>query len=478
MSSSKTAAPTDSAPNKDTAAREKVWRAEIHTPAAEYNANVPCDAIEPDPQNRDKISKERVANMAASIKAVGLLQPIVLRALDGGKYRIIAGEHRWRAHLELKLKTIAARIYKNQSDLDAAKKKAVENAQRTDLTPIERATRFKELTELGENQKSIGALFGGLSQPVVANALRLLDLPPAVQELISKGELSEAHGVALVRWAKFPRVCLFIAESAITDRTSSKDLNQRELPFSYYLKEEGLVTEINTGSHYSGRMYVLPDEFKNDPAFVRFHSTTYYLHPEDPKENKWLPLKAKLDAAMDAKEAAAAERESKKGGKASGDGKPSKEALERKKKIAENKQARTEATIARQVMLDQLAKTKELDASSLVVVAKAAFESHWNIGRGASEVAEKLGISLPKGFAPSSLKWLAKLKPVDLLRLCAGAIADDECESGSKFAWGVESLEDTAQILGAKKSAAVEQSATALIASAAKAKADAKKGAK
>ncbi len=251
----------------------------------------------------------------------------------------------------------------------------------------------------------------------------------------------------------------------------------RDLPCSYQLKRAGLVTEINTGSHYSGRMYVLPADIKKDPSFVPVYRDTFYLHPEDPKQNVWLPLKAKLDAEMDAKEKADEARESKKAGKGSADGKPTKEALEQKKKIAENKQARTEATIARQVMHEQLAKTKELDASSIVVVAKAAFESHWKIGRGASQVAAKLGITLPKGFSPGNLKGLEKLKPVDLLRLCAGAIADRECEDGAKFAWGVDSLQDTAQLLGAKKSAAVEKSATALLDAATKAK-TAKKGAK
>lgn len=476
MSTPKTAATTDSAPNKDTASREKAWREEIHTPVAEYNANVPCDSIEPDPNNRDKIDKTRVSAMAASIKVVGLLQPIVLRALDGGKYRIIAGEHRWRAHLELKLKTIAGRIYKNETDLAAAKKKAVENAQRVDLTPIERAKRFKELSDLGENQKGIGVLFGGLSQPVVANALRLLELPAEVQGLISEGTLSEAHGVSLVRFAKWPRVCACIARHAISNGASSKSLNNDRLPYSYQLKQAKLVVEINTGSSWSSEpLYVLPAELRQHPSFFRGNQETHYLLPEDGSPNLWEPVKAKLDAERAAKEAAAEKREKSAGTKG---GKLSKEyvkqAAERKKVIAVNKQARAEATIARQKMHEQLAETKAFDAASIVVVAKAAFASHRKIGRCASQVATKLGIALPKGFNPDSLKWLAKLKPVDLLRLCAGAIADDECESGAKFAWGIDGLEDTAQLLGAKKSAAVTEAATQSIANAAKAKATAK----
>ncbi len=480
MSSPKTAATTDSAPNESTASRQKAWREETHTPAAEYNANVPCDVIEPDPQNRDKIDKARVTNMAASIKAVGLLQPIVLRALEGGKYRIIAGEHRWRAHLELKLKTIAARIYKNQSDLDAAKKKAVENAQRVDLTPIERAKRFKELTELGANQKEIGVLFGGLSQPVVANALRLLELPSEVQQLVSAGELSEAHGVSLARFSKWPRICACMASQAIRDRVSSKQLNGQALPYSYELKRTKLVVGINTGSSWSSEpMYEIPAELKKNPAFIRQHSDTYYLLPEDGSPNLWEPVKAQQDAERAKKEEAAAKREKSGEAKNGGGSKEDrKRALERKKTIAANKQARAEATIAREKMHEQLAATRNFDAASIVVVAKAAFDSHWKIARAATSVAAKLGIALPKGFSPGRLSSLAKLKPVDLLRLTAGAIADDECESGGKFAWGIDSLEDTAQLLGGKKSAAVSDAATETITNAAKAKAAAKKGAK
>lgn len=451
-------APKDSAPN-----------------AATFDAAVKCNLIEPDPKNRDKIDKERVKALAATIAEVGLLQPIVLRAIEGGRYRIIAGEHRWRAHLELKRPTIAATIFASESELDAAKKKAVENAMRVDLTPIERAKRFRELAELGESQKNIGELFGGLSQPVVANALRLLELPASVQKLLAEGKLSEAHGVSLVRFAPWSRACEIIAHRAVKDGYSSKTLNSERIPFRWDLIQRGLVIEINTGSHYSGPIYELPADFKKDPGCVDAGHATYYFLPDDEKENKWPAIKANLDQERTEKEAAAAKQQKAKVAKG---GKPTKEALERKKVIAENKQARTEASLARGAVLQHLSKTKDIDPAALTIVVAKAFVSHWRIGRFATPAATGLSIPLPKGFAPDSLSWLSKLKPVDLLRVCAGAIALDACEQGIKQSYGVQELEEVSLLLGAKKTEALRKEAAGVLVGVARANAVKTKGRK
>lgn len=465
MSAAATAAPAkDSAPNNIT--REKIWKAEIHTPAATYNANVPLDSIEPDPKNRDKISKEDVAKMAASIQAVGLLQPIVLRELGGGRYRIIAGEHRWRAHKELKLLTIRAMIYKDQSDLDAAKKKAVENAQRVDLTPIERAKRFRELVGLGSSQKEIGELFGGLSQPVVANALRLLELPADVQAMLSDGLLSEAHGVGMVRFAAWPRACTMIAHLALNRGDNSKSLNEDRLPFTYELVRKGLAYQICTSSYSGG--YKLPEDFKKDPGFFAGHYDSWYLKPTDPKADKWPALKAKLDAE---KAAAATKAEKKEGAKQSKMDPAA--AAKRRKVIADNKQARAETTLARAAAFKQLQETKDLDTACLELVAQKAFAHDW-VGARAEDVAKELGIALQKGFNENNLDHLAKLKSVDLLRLVTGCVVQKKTEDALRFASDVES--EVAHVLGAKKTAKAKQAATDQLAAAAAAKLAKKKG--
>lgn len=464
MSAAKMTAPKDSAPNT---AREKSWKAEIHTPAATYNANVPLDVIEPDPKNRDKISKEDVAKMAASIQAVGLLQPIVLRELGGGRYRIIAGEHRWRAHKDLKLLTIRAMIYKDQSDLDAAKKKAAENAQRVDLTPIERAKRFRELAELGASQKEIGELFGGLSQPVVANALRLLELPADVQTMVSAGELSEAHGVGLVRFAAWSKACTYIANQVVRNEWTSKQLTGRDLPFGRSLAHLGLAYEINTYS-YGPDAYALPKEFKSELGFFLGGYNSHYLKPADPKADKWPALKAKLDAERTAKSKVAEKKEGAKQSKMD----PA-AAAKRRKVIADNKQARTETALARTAAFKQLQETKDLDTSYLELVAQKAFAHDW-VGSRVEDVAKELGIALQQGFNEANLAHLAKLKPVDLLRLVTGCIVQKKTDDALRFAHDVES--EVAHVLGAKKTAKVKQAAADQLEAVAKAKAAKKKG--
>lgn len=428
MNTPKTAAPTDSAPNNE--ARIVAFRSEIHTPEAEYNANVPIDLIEPDPNNRDKIDPARVTALAATIATEGLLQPIVLRLLANGNYRIMAGEHRWRAHRELKRDTIAARIYKNETDLTAAKKKAVENALRVELTPLERAKRFRELEELGASQKEIGALFGGLSQPVVANAMRLLGLPDEVQDMVSDGRLSEAHGVSLARFSRWPRVCACIARNCIAREDAAKYLNREKLPYTYELKRAKLVEEINTGSHWSGGpIYTLPAEVKNDPDFIELHQSTYYLLPDEGKGgavNKWAKIKAELDKVMAEKEAAQKKAEAKRVAKG---GAPTAEQLERKKKIAANKAARGAVEIALAGAVQRVKGSKGIDALSLFLLASECL-----VRMDVEAASRLLGITLPPKFQDYRHEDWAKLSPPEALRLAAVGLALEKAKEALRHA--------------------------------------------
>jgi len=269
----------DSAPNKSaTASREKEWEGEIHTPEAEYNANVPIYAIERDPANRVPAAED-IAERAESIKAIGLLQPVVLRVMGGGKYRLMAGETRVEAFKLLKRLTIPARIYKDQSEIDASVKSLVENAQRSDLKPTERAKRFKHLADLKIPQKEIGQLAGGLSQPVVANSIRLLELPAEVQAWVDNGELSEAHGVNLVKWAKWPKACVRMARMAIDHEYSAKALLEEGIPFANQLVDDGLLEKIQIKDQYysDGAVYKLPRHFHSHRDFIVGEYKAYYF---------------------------------------------------------------------------------------------------------------------------------------------------------------------------------------------------------
>lgn len=420
-------APKDSAPNTKLS-------------EAEYNANVPIDLIEPDPKNRDKMDKAHVTAMAESIKAVGLLQPIVLRMQASGKYRLIAGEHRWRAYQELKRPTIAARIYRDESDLAAAKKKAVENAQRVDLTPIERAKRFKELQELGAGQKEIGLLFGGLSQPVVANGLRLLELPTDVQEMISAKDLSEAHGVSLVRFAKWPRVCSRIAEMARDHGYSSKSLNEEGIPFANECIGRGLIEKIQIKDRYysDGAIYKLPRQFGSHRDFLVNEYYAYYFVPEDPKDNVWAAEKKLQDAARAKadvdKRAREAKALAKNGGK-------SNDAIERAKVREKNKAIRASNLAALNKAFEKLKQTPEPTALLVSILVDRAIGGAFGVKR-ICEAAELVEVEIPNGvISPSggygmhNIKVMAGMSVIELSRLAVAVILGKDIDDANKNAW-------------------------------------------
>ncbi|MBR6748098.1 MAG: ParB/RepB/Spo0J family partition protein [Clostridia bacterium] len=153
--------------------------------------------IQPNPnQPRRSFDEESLAALAESIKEHGLIQPIAVRK-DGEKYRIIAGERRWRACRMAGLKEIPA-VVLEADELKTLELALVENLQREDLNPIEEAESFQTLiSRFGLTQEDAGRRVGR-SRPAVANALRLLTLPEDLQKLVRDGQLSAGHARALL----------------------------------------------------------------------------------------------------------------------------------------------------------------------------------------------------------------------------------------------------------------------------------------
>ena len=464
MTISTAEAPVDSAPNTSTNAREREWKAEIHTPDAEYNANVPIDLIEPDPKNRE-VLEAAVAGMAASIKSDGLLQPIVLSKLDGGKYRIIAGEHRWRAFKLLKRETIPARIYKSEDELSAARKGAIENFNREQLTPVERARKFKQLQDLGMKQKEIGAMLGGISQPVIANALRLLELPAAVQEMVNAGELTEAHGVVLCRFARWPRVCACIGRMAREHGYSSKDLHGQKLPFAGQCVQEGLMVQINTGSHYAGPLYVLPPDLAKDPDFIATHVNTYYVLPEDPNNpatpNKWAPVQERLDRERVEREAASKTREAKKAAKSGG---MTDEQKERKRVLEKNKAQRIENLLGLGAAVEKLKRTPAPTTLLVAILTEKAIAGGFGAKR-LEEAAEMVGVKLPSGVVSSNgghglrdVDAMRKMDAADLARFAVAVLLAKEVDDANRNAWALP--KNVEAVMNSKVSAAASTSSS------------------
>jgi ParB family chromosome partitioning protein len=159
---------------------------------------LPIEMIERNTRNpRRDFREEDLEELAQSIKAHGIVQPVVVRPIANGRYEIIAGERRWRAAQRASLHDIPVTIL-DVSDREALELAIVENVQRADLNPIEEARGYQALLE--EFQYSQGELGDtiGKSRVHVTNTLRLLKLPPSVLALLEDGTLSAGHGRALV----------------------------------------------------------------------------------------------------------------------------------------------------------------------------------------------------------------------------------------------------------------------------------------
>jgi ParB family chromosome partitioning protein len=173
-------------------------------PPARAPLEVDIDLLEPnDYQPRAQMEDERLDDLAQSIRANGIIQPIVARPLDSGRYQIIAGERRWRAAQRVGLhkvpvvvKNVAA--HEKQRRLELA---LIENLQRENLNPIEEARAYQKLVnEFGLKHEDVAAEVGK-DRSTIANTLRLLRLPEEVRAEVAAGRLSMGHARALVSLA-------------------------------------------------------------------------------------------------------------------------------------------------------------------------------------------------------------------------------------------------------------------------------------
>jgi ParB family transcriptional regulator, chromosome partitioning protein len=159
---------------------------------------VAIEDVHPSPgQPRKRFDDERLDELAASIKAQGIIQPLVVRLREGGGYELIAGERRWRAAQRAGLHEVPA-VVRDVAEKRAFEMALVENLQREDLNPIEEAQGFERLIEeFGYTQEALAARVGK-DRSTVANALRLLRLPTAVRLLVTEGRLQMGHARALL----------------------------------------------------------------------------------------------------------------------------------------------------------------------------------------------------------------------------------------------------------------------------------------
>lgn len=159
---------------------------------------IPVTAIRPNPhQPRVHFDEASLAELAASIMEIGVLQPVLVRPLDDGAYELIAGERRWRAARRANLAVIPALI-RHTDDIGSVERALVENLHRQDLTVLEEAAAYQQLIEDFDLTHEQIAGRVGKSRSAVTNTLRLMSLPPAVQHLLADGRLSAGHAKALL----------------------------------------------------------------------------------------------------------------------------------------------------------------------------------------------------------------------------------------------------------------------------------------
>ena len=201
-------------------------------PAADANdgeaRRIPLDLLHPGPhQPRKRMDEEGLDELAQSIRAQGVIEPIVARPRPAGGYEIIAGERRWRAAQRAELSTLPT-VVRNADDREAVALALIENIQREDLNPLEESEALRQLQGAYSLTHEQLAEMVGKSRAAVTNLLRLLNLEPAVRELLAEGELDMGHARALLALAAADqaRVARQIAARQLTVRQAEALVRQ------------------------------------------------------------------------------------------------------------------------------------------------------------------------------------------------------------------------------------------------------------
>jgi len=233
--------------------------------------DVPVEQLQPGAhQPRQNFDAEALAALADSIRAQGVVQPIVVRAVAGGRYEIVAGERRWRAAQKAGLKTIPA-VVRTMDDRAAMAVALVENIQRADLNPLEEATALKKLIdEVGLTHEQCSEAVGR-SRVQVTNLLRLFELNEDVQALLRGGKLSLGHakvllGVTGPRQSSMAQLVIArqysvrqteeLVRAALAGR-SSKTRKPSRSPLESDLSQKiGLPVRVQQGNDGAGRLTI------------------------------------------------------------------------------------------------------------------------------------------------------------------------------------------------------------------------------
>ncbi len=211
---------------------------------------LPVRSITPNPhQPRVHFDEDSLGDLAASVREVGVLQPILVRPLGDGSYQLIAGERRWRAAQRAELPTIPA-IVRLTDDLAVVEQALVENLHRADLTALEEAAAYQQLIEdFGLTHEQVAKRVGK-SRVAVTNTLRLMQLPPTIQHLLADGRLSAGHARALLGTsdrAFMEHIARRATEEGWSVRSVEEAVRERERPVEPLVIGEPTADEPRAG---------------------------------------------------------------------------------------------------------------------------------------------------------------------------------------------------------------------------------------
>ena len=205
---------------------------------------LPIAVVSPNPgQPRKEFDDEELDELADSIRAKGLIQPILVRPLpeDDSRYEIVAGERRWRAAQRALLHDIPV-IIRELNDADAFEIAIIENIQRSDLNAMEEAIGYKQLKEkYGYTQDELAKNLGK-SRSHIANTIRLANLPNKVQEMVRGGELSAGHARALLSCEDPEQMALKVIEQSLSVRQLEEAVKTEEPPSKDVASSQNMPT--------------------------------------------------------------------------------------------------------------------------------------------------------------------------------------------------------------------------------------------
>jgi ParB family chromosome partitioning protein len=260
--------------------------ANVEEAPADTASTMPLDKLTPGKyQPRTRMDQESLKTLAQSIKTQGVIQPILVRAIAGGKHEIIAGERRWRAARMAGLAEVPV-LVREVADEAALSMALIENIQREDLNPLEEAIGIARLTKEFNMTHQTAADAVGRSRSAVTNLLRLLELPRALQDMLANGQLEMGHARALLALSGNQQLeaARLVAERSLSvreterlvstmlkppvakKRVTNRDVERLQEDLSEQL---GTKVEIKSGSKGSGKLVISYSNLDQLDEFLR-----------------------------------------------------------------------------------------------------------------------------------------------------------------------------------------------------------------